>query len=125
MATSTRKKAITETVVKYATVRNILIAVVVIGLLVLFSNGWSIKETKDSNKRFEQLDEKIETISTDQKKAIEENKVRDSIMWEEIQKKSVQREKTVTIIRENAKKNIENISKPDISNDELRRLLAK
>lgn len=112
------KTTVRRTVKKYLTVKNAVIGAIVIGVVILLTVGWGIRELKRVNNGYIQMDKKLEKVSDEQKKIIDVDRIRDSALYERISKNNTERQKAVSTIQTQKDERIKKIFSPDFSNND-------
>lgn len=112
------KTTVRRTVKKYLTVKNAVIGAIVIGVVILLTVGWGIREFKRVNNGYIQMDKKLEKVSDEQKKIIDVDRIRDSALYERISKNNTERQKAVSTIQTQKDERIKKIFSPDFSNND-------
>jgi hypothetical protein len=122
---ATRKKV---EVKKYITVQNAVLLVITISVIVLVAmlfGGWSIRETKERIKPLENNQEVLKKQSESEKKVIEHITLKMESLENALDKKNKERTKQIIIIQQKKDDRVKEITKPDFSNDDIRRSFAE
>jgi FtsZ-interacting cell division protein ZipA len=123
MATSRAKAAVK----KYVTPKWISIAIAAICIsivVIMLFGGWSIRETKERIKPLENNQEVFKKQSEAEKKIINQINLKVDSLEKVIEAKNKERAKQIIIIQQKKDDRVKEITKPDFSNDDIRRGFA-
>ncbi len=109
---------------KYVTVKNGLIAFVVVGVLILILTGVGISEWKKKNREFNLMAEELKRVDEQFKQKVFQDSLKiDSLETKIELKREKSRETIIKVIHERDK-NIERITSREFSNDNIRNSFA-
>jgi hypothetical protein len=120
MATSKVKQAAK----KYITFKNGVIAFLIICVLILLTTGWSIRNTKELVSPLEKQQKEWEKDTKQQKEINRINALKMDSIADALEKNNQQRAKQIIIIQQKKDDRVKEITKPDFSNDDIRRGFA-
>ena len=87
--------------------------------------GWSIRETQQRIKPLENNQEVLKKQSESEKKVIEQITLKMDSLENALDKKNKERAKQIIIIQQKKDDRVKEITKPDFSNDDIRRSFAE
>jgi uncharacterized membrane-anchored protein YhcB (DUF1043 family) len=105
----------------YVTIKRLVIVIVVVFALILVFAGWSIREIKQSNRNYNDLQKQMNELSNQQKEQIKRDAFVIDSLTKDYDKKSADRKDRVIVIQQKRDENVQKINSPDFNNDDIRK----
>ncbi len=109
---------------KYVTVKNGLIAFVVVGVLILVLTGVGISEWKKKNRDYNLMAEELKRVDEQFKQKVFQDSLKIDSLEKKIELKRAPNRETIIKIVHERDKNIERITSREFSNDNIRNSFA-
>ncbi len=110
---------------KYVTVKNGLIAFVVVGVLILVLTGVGISEWKKKNREFNRVEKELKRVDEQFKQKVFQDSLKIDSLEKKIELKRERGRETIIKVIHERDKNIERITSRDFSNGDIRKLFSE